>query len=1121
MLSKKVKLMIMSYGILAGSISPVFMRPVEVHAETSLTQEQINNSIQEKVSGGYASVNNYSKTTLTPMVTIPSDATNVYMSTGDRNMFYKGTDISMSANLDEYNSEGVLEKSYSIFSDRRSADYQADMTFEGINKRPLKPGYSYQLKLNLSGGTATLTYGSVYYYYIPGVPTLIEKINGLAESNLDSQNKITTLQSKILGTQPYVTALDDGEEKDSFQSSLDLAQEVVNLSQARLDVANTESSYLLSDLDKARKSVNALPEGEDKDELILRVNEIDGLITIKNTEIATESVVLAEENRKEADIINARNLVSILPEGNDKNSLNKRLDILQGELLAPVDFDAPNRPLITYSGNKITITTADNGSKGTGFGTSFDDFETDKFENALTGDWARATKKVKSGSFSLASTNYLKKSSTSSQTLTFVVPTGEVGRVSFDYLVSSSYSDTFKATLNGTTLVSGSGDNRTWKSFAKENLAPGNYILTFEYNKGSGDSYYDDTAYIDNLSINSNKEVTHLPSGIQAIQYKIDEGTWQRYTGAFTPNVSGDVMITARALDYAGNISTSATQMFYIEGDVPQELDEEQQAIEEATNIVEIAESTKLQSDVDLARALVNLINRAEEKQALNSRLDIVQNYILINEISERLNRIIELLNSQSLSKEEVANAEEELLDLKELVNSLPNSAEKEELLNQAETTQENLEKISQEKEEVQAIEEATNSVNNAENSKSQEDIDSARELVNALPDGETKTELENKLDELQNAIDEELAKEQEELAKEQELLEAIENATNSVNNAESSKSQEDINSAKELVNALPDGEVKTELQDRLDEVQNSIDEELANAEEEAKEQEMLEAIEDATNMVEIAESTKSQEDINNAEELVNTLPEGEAKTELQDRLDELQNSIDEEAPVLNLKAVETAVGYAEKFISQSYVSKAEELVNALPDCPEKDSFIERLDKVKSEIDKNELAKLIKNAETQLKLAESLKREPYITKAINAINLLPNCPEKDNFIERVNKLTDNKVVSGNSKAEIDMATNYVTQAEVNNSKYFYDKALGLVNNLKDSSEKTALQERLDILNEKLNPSEETVAIKSATYYVEIAEKYGYDYYIKKANKLVNDLADSSEKTALLVRVNNL
>ncbi|MFV0394263.1 MAG: toxin Cry1Ac domain D-VI-related protein, partial [Coprobacillaceae bacterium] len=89
---------------------------------------------------------------------------------------------------------------------------------------------------------------------------------------------------------------------------------------------------------------------------------------------------------------------------------------------------------------------------------------------------------------------------------------------------------------------------------------------------------------------------------------------------------------------------------------------------------------------------------------------------------------------------------------------------------------------------------------------------------------------------------------------------------------------QEDINEAQNIVNQLPDGELKTQLQDKIDSAQD-----ILNAKE---------AVEDLFDGNGNIKDTVTQEDINNAQDLVNQLPNGALKEELQALINEAQKQL-------------------------------------------------------------------------------------------------------------------------------------------------------------------------------------------------------------------------------------
>ncbi|MFT8310457.1 MAG: hypothetical protein ABF629_04760, partial [Sporolactobacillus sp.] len=118
------------------------------------------------------------------------------------------------------------------------------------------------------------------------------------------------------------------------------------------------------------------------------------------------------------------------------------------------------------------------------------------------------------------------------------------------------------------------------------------------------------------------------------------------------------------------------------------------------------------------------------------------------------------------------------------------------------------------------AVEAATKAVEQAEQTKSQADVDAAKVKVNALAEGTTKDSLNARLKVVQEKIDG--------AAAEEETVKAVEAATKAVEQAEQTKSQADVDAARVKVNALADSDAKSALEKRLDALQKTSDTENA-----------------------------------------------------------------------------------------------------------------------------------------------------------------------------------------------------------------------------------------------------------------------------------------------------
>lgn len=81
-----------------------------------------------------------------------------------------------------------------------------------------------------------------------------------------------------------------------------------------------------------------------------------------------------------------------------------------------------------------------------------------------------------------------------------------------------------------------------------------------------------------------------------------------------------------------------------------------------------------------------------------------------------------------------------------------------------------------------------------------------------------------------------------------------------------------------------------------------------------------------------------------------------------------------------------------------------------------------------------------------------------------------------------------------------------------------------INRLKPSEEKTSFLIRLEKVAKEIEGKELTdddIAIIKATYYVELAETYDYEFMIRKAMEEVEKLPEGQDKQSLSNRLNSL
>jgi minor extracellular protease Epr len=187
----------------------------------------------------------------------------------------------------------------------------------------------------------------------------------------------------------------------------------------------------------------------------------------------------------------------------------------------------------------------------------------------------------------------------------------------------------------------------------------------------------------------------------------------------------------------------------------------------------------------------------------------------------------------------------------------------------------------------------------------------------------------------------------------------------------------------------------------------------------------------------------------------------------------------------------------------------------------------------------------LKNATDAVKNAEKYKQYAvYIKTAVEKVQALPESPEKNELVKRLQALgamitpgqDDNKpttpvdppqqVPAKPTSAELKETERYVGYAEKYKANAYIKKADELIQKLPDSPEKTAFKARMDTLKAKIEeeraPKKPTQAeLNEVERYVGYAEKYKASVYIKKADELISKLPDSPEKVAFQVRIDSI
>ncbi|BAO05030.1 hypothetical protein CF067_17380 [Clostridium sporogenes] len=347
-----------------------------------------------------------------------------------------------------------------------------------------------------------------------------------------------------------------------------------------------------------------------------------------------------------------------------------------------------------------------------------------------------------------------------------------------------------------------------------------------------------------------------------------------------------------------------------------------------------------------------------------------------------------------------------------------------------------------------------------------------------------------------------------------------LEDATKAVEKAENSQNQDDVDKARDKVNKLPDGKVKDDLNNRLDEVQNKINEKK-DQEQKAKEEK------EAKDAVEKAENSQNQDDVDKAREKVNKLPDGKEKDDLNNRLDEVQDKInkkkDQEQKLKEEKEAKDAVEKAEKTKKDEDIKDAENKVSKLEDGKVKDDLNNKLDDIKKQI-KAEKDAYIKAYNAVKKAKSTLDKEDYeyAKKAVHDLNTTIYKNEKaqlQRILDALKPYIDRK--ENQSKQEernkIRNIESLIRKAIATKDPKTIKEAQTAIDTLESSDIKIALQKRLDTTN-KVSQMDLAIqardAVEKLDRYINYADIMNNldelkDLY-KNAEKAINRLDNNSQ-----------
>jgi minor extracellular protease Epr len=232
------------------------------------------------------------------------------------------------------------------------------------------------------------------------------------------------------------------------------------------------------------------------------------------------------------------------------------------------------------------------------------------------------------------------------------------------------------------------------------------------------------------------------------------------------------------------------------------------------------------------------------------------------------------------------------------------------------------------------------------------------------------------------------------------------------------------------------------------------------------------------------AEQTKTQANLDEAERLVNLLPDGNAaKSQLQTRL----NQVSAFLPKLNDARAKVALANAHH--KKVDIEKAQQAVQALPDSPEKTALLKQVNA--------DIAWNLANGKTKVSLAEKQKTRASINTAKGAISQIQDANAQKALNKRIDHL---------ESVLVSVASKDVKRAEQTKIKKDVDSAIHATNQLKSGATKTQLQKRIN----KVEATQVLRAKLDIMYAQKVHTKRSYAI----AQQAVNNLQNNSTKQYL-------
>ena len=620
----------------------------------------------------------------------------------------------------------------------------------------------------------------------------------------------------------------------------------------------------------------------------------------------------------------------------------------------------------------------------------------------------------------------------------------------------------------------------------------------------------------DYIKTPTNKDIT--------VTAKVDKGTLNKNSHTFTQNGSFEFTAT----DEAGNISAPVNiTITNIDKTAPTMPSVE---LNKSSHKLVLKEGTDNESGVDKSLYSINngeWINFTNEVDVSNfsdgdytinlKTIDKAGNESMASlgfkiDYQEAKDNISSDIDGVVVDKDTDLNDILDIIDqIQEEIDKLPNGPERDELQGKLDNLKDLVEAENQNR-----LDDANDLIDNDLIIDEDTDLADLEDIIGDLQEKIDKLPDGPEKDNLQDKLDDLQNKLDEESNKRNEDINNAIDEIPAINEDTDLRDLEDIiSNLQEEIDKLPNGPAKDELQDKLNDLKDKLDEEVANKGQE---------IEDLINNVVIDGDSNLQDIvdiIDNIKDMIDKLPDGEIKNNLQNMLDELQDKLDEE----NNKRIEDTNNAIDDNIKVDdstdlddlgdIIGDLQEKIDKLPSGDEKDKLQDMLDDLQNKLNE-ENDKRLEEATKAVELAEATKREPYIQNAKDKVSLLKESPEKTALEDRIKAINYVDVNAANLK-NADIA---VALAEATKRDPYITRAKDKVSSLVDSIEKDDLKLRLFNLEELLSRNTE-LTLKNAERLVSTAESTKRASNLLQAKEGISKLKPSNEKTEFLIRLESL